>query len=188
MSKGILIVLSGPSGVGKTTICNTILAHRPDVRYSVSATSRRKRTGERDHREYIFLTEQQFHEWIDSGLFVEYAKVHGNYYGTPKEALDEHLDNGFHVLMDVDVQGAKKLMQQYPDGLYFFIVPPDFKELEKRLLKRNTERDEVLKNRLARAAEEIKYKDDYKYIIENRDLAETVNEILGIIERELGGA
>jgi guanylate kinase len=186
LSKGILIVLSGPSGVGKTTICNTILAKRSDIRYSVSATSRKKREGEQEHREYIFLTEREFMEWIDRGMFVEYARVHGNYYGTPKNALDEHLENGFHVLMDVDVQGAKKLMGLYPDGLYFFIVPPDFKELEKRLLKRNTEKNEVLKNRLARAAEEIQYKNDYKYIIENRDLDETVCEILSIIEKELG--
>jgi guanylate kinase len=128
----------------------------------------------------------KFKEWVERGLFVEYAMVHGNYYGTPKLALDEHLNTGLHVLMDVDVQGAKKLMELYPDGLYFFIVPPDFKELEKRLLKRNTEKNEVLRNRLARAAEEIKYKNDYKYIIENKNLAETVNEILNIIEKELG--
>lgn len=186
MSKGTLIVLSGPSGVGKTTICNTILAERSDVRYSVSATSRKKRDSEQDHREYIFLSEREFREWVDRDMFVEYAQVHENYYGTPKSALDEYLEKGYHVLMDVDVQGAKKLMGLYPDGLYFFIVPPDFKELEKRLLKRNTEKNEVLKNRLARAAEEIKYKNDYKYIIENRDLNETVQEILAIIEKELG--
>ncbi len=179
-------MLSGPSGVGKTTICNTILARRSDIRYSISATSREKREGEQDHREYIFLLETEFKEWVEKGLFVEYAMVHGNYYGTPKDSLDEHLDAGLHVLMDVDVQGAKKLMGLYPDGLYFFIVPPDFKELEKRLLKRNTEKDEVVRSRLARAAEEIKYKHDYKYIIENRNLKETVSEVLNIIEKELG--
>jgi len=186
LSKGILIVLSGPSGVGKTTICKTILAARSDVRYSVSATSRKKRDSEQEHREYIFLSEREFRGWVDRDMFVEYAQVHGNYYGTPRNELDEHLERGYHVLMDVDVQGAKKLMGLYPDGLYFFIVPPDFKELEKRLLKRNTEKNEVLKIRLARAAEEIKYKNDYKYIIENRDLNETIQEILAIIEKELG--
>jgi len=184
--RGKIIVLSGPSGVGKTTICKRILRNHPNIRYSVSATSRPKRKGEEDHREYIFLTKEVFKEWIDKGYFVEYAEVHGNYYGTPKNTLQENLKNGYHVIMDVDVKGAKALMKLYPSGIYFFIVPPDVVELEKRLLKRNTDENTVIRNRLANALKELKYKSDYKYIIENRDLKDTLEKITIIIEKEIG--
>jgi len=180
-----LIVLSGPSGVGKTSICRRILDARSDIRYSISATSRPMRGGEENNREYIFITESEFKEWIDKDLFIEYARVHGNLYGTLKKNLEDTLAKGFHVLMDIDVQGARVLMDSYPNGLYFFIVPPDFAELEQRLIKRNTEKNEVIKNRLAKAFEELSYKEDYKYIIENRDLDDTVSEILRIINIEV---
>jgi guanylate kinase len=184
--RGKLIVLSGPSGVGKTSICREILNVRPDIQYSISATSRPMREGEENNREYIFISESEFKEWIKNDLFIEYARVHGNLYGTLKKNLEDTLSNGYHVLMDIDVQGARVLMNSYPTGLYFFIVPPDFTELEQRLIKRNTEKNEVIKNRLAKAFEELKYKEDYKYIIENRDLDDTVSEILSIIDIELG--
>jgi guanylate kinase len=182
---GTLIVLSGPSGVGKTSICQKILKARHDVRYSVSATSRPMRQGEKNNREYLFLSESEFKAWIKKDLFIEYARVHGNFYGTPKIILENNLAKGFHVLMDIDVQGARVLMDSYPKGLYFFIIPPDFTELKKRLIKRNTEKNDDIKNRLAKASEELKYKEDYKYIIENRDLDQTVTEILSIINSEL---
>lgn len=184
--RGNLIVLSGPSGVGKTSICQRILDARPDIRYSISATSRPMREGEKNNREYIFITESEFNDWIEKGLFIEYARVHGNLYGTLKKNLEDNLSDGYHVLMDIDVQGARALMDSYPKGLYFFIVPPNFAELEQRLKKRNTDKNEVIKNRLAKAFEELKYKEDYKYIIENRDLDDTVSEILEIIKIELG--
>ncbi len=183
--RGKLIVLSGPSGVGKTSICQRMLNSRSDIRYSVSVTSRSMRQGEKNNREYIFLTEAEFKDWIEKGRFVEYAWVHGNLYGTPRKTLENTLNKGHHVLMDIDVHGARVLMNSYPDGLYFFIVPPDFAELEQRLIKRNTDKNEVIKNRLAKAFEELSYKNDYKYIIENRDLAKTVQEILSIIEKEI---
>lgn len=181
-----MIVLSGPSGVGKTSICQRILRVRSDIRYSVSATSRPMRAGEKNNREYIFLTETEFKEWIEKDRFIEYARVHGNLYGTPKKPLEDCLNSGLNILMDIDVQGARALMDSYPDGLYFFIVPPDFEELEQRLIKRNTEKNEVIKNRLAKAFEELKYKQDYEYIIENRELEDTVSRILSIIDMELG--
>ncbi len=183
--RGKIIVLSGPSGVGKTTICKRIIQNHANIRYSVSATSRPKRKGEEDNREYVFLTEKEFKEWIDTGRFIEYAEVHGNLYGTPKKNLEENLKDGYHVIMDVDVRGAKVLMELYPEGIYFFIVPPDVVELEKRLLKRNTDKNEVIKNRLATALEELEYKSDYKYIIENRELEDTIHKITAIIEKEI---
>jgi len=183
---GKLFVLSGPSGVGKTTIHKRILERRPDIYFSISATSRPKRKGEKDGREYIFLTESKFDEWIDKGLFIEYARVHGNLYGTPKRSLEENLNKGRHVLMDVDVKGAKKLMELYPYGIYIFIMPPDFEELKKRLLKRDTDKNEAIENRLGTALEELRHKDRYTYIIENRDLKETVKKILSIIAKEIG--
>lgn len=186
MSKGKLIVLSGPSGVGKTTIHNKILEHRPDLCVSVSATSRPMRSGEINGIEYIFLTEDEFKERIDDGRFIEYARVHGNWYGTPKQTLVGNLNRGCHVLADVDVQGAKALMELFPNGLYCFIVPPEFEELEKRLRKRNTDKGNEIKHRLKRAREELKYKRDYTHIIENKTVDEAVEHILTIIEKELG--
>ncbi|UCD05942.1 MAG: guanylate kinase [candidate division WOR-3 bacterium] len=186
MSRGKVIVLSGPSGVGKTTICDRILAERPDVRYSVSATSRPKRTVEKDGREYIFLSIEEFNQWITQGRFVEYAEVYGNLYGTPKKSLEDGLNTGFNILMDVDVQGARRLMNLYPDGIYFYIIPPDIAELERRLKKRDTDKDEVIKNRIAKAMHELGYRKDYRYVIENKNLQTTVHQILRIIEDELG--
>jgi len=184
--KGKLIVLSGPSGVGKTTICKEIIARRKDTVYSISATSRPKRRGEKNGREYFFLSQKEFKDWIEKDRFAEYAIVHGNFYGTPKEFLQENLKKGLNVLMDIDVQGAKKLMPQYPDGIYIFILPPDFDELKRRLLKRNTDDEKEIENRLKTANKELKFIEDYKYVVKNINLEDTVREILAIIEKEAG--
>lgn len=182
--RGKIIVLSGPSGVGKTTICREILAKRKDIRYSISATSRPKRRNEKDGREYFFLSKKEFKEWIDKGLLIEYAAVHGNLYGTPEKYLADNLKKGVNILMDVDVQGAKNLMRLYPDSIFIFIIPPDLFELEKRLVKRNTDDKTEINNRLVTAKSEMKYRDDYKYLIENRNLENTVEKIIRIIEKE----
>lgn len=182
--KAKLIVISGPSGVGKTTICNEIVSKRKDIVYSISATSRTRRKGEVNGREYFFLTEKEFKSWIAKGKFAEYAIVHGNYYGTPKEFLEKNLKSGFHVLMDIDVQGAKKLMAIYPDGIYIFVLPPNFEELKNRLLKRNTDNPKEIESRLKTAVKEMEYINDYKYIVKNVHLEDTVNEILRIIDNE----
>jgi len=179
-------VLSGPSGVGKTTICERLMKRRADLKYSVSATSRPKRKFEKNQREYIFLSRNEFQKWIKEGRFVEYAEVYGNYYGTPKKPIEEMLEKGSNVLMDVDVQGAKNLMKVYPNGIFFFIIPPDIAELERRLKKRDTDEYEVIKNRLGKALEELQYENDYKYVIENENLDATVSKILRVIEKETG--
>jgi guanylate kinase len=123
---------------------------------------------------------------VEQGVFIEYAEVYGNLYGTPKKPLEAMLERGLHVLLDIDVQGAKRLMKIYPDGIYFFIVPPDVAELERRLKKRDTDRDEVIRNRLAKSLEELNYMSDYKYIIENKNIDATVSKILSVVEQELG--
>lgn len=187
MNRGKIIVLSGPSGVGKTTICDRLLASRSDLRYSVSATSRPKRSVEKNGREYIFMDVAEFREKIEEGFFIEYAEVYGNYYGTPAAALEQGLSAGYNILMDVDVQGARKLMNYYPDGIFIFIMPPDITELERRLKKRDTDHDAVIRKRLANARRELAYKNDYRYVIENRDLEETIARIASIIEQELSG-
>ncbi len=172
--------------MGKTTICKSILDRRPDIRYSISATSRQRRKDEVDGREYIFITEEQFRRWVDEGRFVEYAEVHGNLYGTPRTELEDKLNQGYNVLMDIDVQGAKRMMSLYPDGIYIFIIPPDISELQRRLLKRKTEQDETIRHRLANAQKELRYKNDFNYVIENRELEKTIQEVMKIIEDELG--
>ena len=181
---GKIIVLSGPSGVGKTTICHELMKRCKHLRYSTSATSRPKRKGEKDGREYFFLTRTKFGEWIKKGWFVEYALVHGHLYGTPRISLLKNIKKGRDVLMDVDVQGGRNLMKEFPDGIFIFILPPDFSELEKRLKGRNTEKRVEITDRLKRARQEIKYKRDYKYKIENRNLKKTVEKIVKIIIKE----
>jgi guanylate kinase len=141
---------------------------------------------EKDGREYIFISIDEFKRWIAQGQFVEYAEVYGNFYGTVKKSLEAGLSAGYHILMDVDVQGARELMNLYPDGVFIYIMPPDIAELQRRLKKRDTDHDEVIRKRLAKARQELEYKDDYKYTIENRELEATVVEILSIIEREIG--
>ncbi len=184
--KAKLIVISGPSGVGKTTICNEIVSRRKDIVYSISATSRPRRKGEKNGREYFFLSEVEFKNWIKQKKFAEYAIVHGNYYGTPIEFLQQNLRKGFSILMDIDVQGAKKLMPLYPDGVYIFVMPPDFDELKNRLLKRNTEEAKVIEKRLKTAKKELEYANDYKYVVKNECLEKTITEILEIIAKEIG--
>lgn len=186
MTTGRLIVLSGPSGVGKTTLCKRIVDIRDDIVYSISATSRPKRKGEKEGREYFFLTKTEFESWIDKGRFIEYAEVHGHLYGTPKQFLEDTTHTGLHVIMDVDVHGARTLMNAYPypSGLYFFIIPPDIAELERRLLQRNTDATHEIQHRLANAREELKYKNDYQFVIENKDLEESLTRILATIDHE----
>lgn len=184
--RGRIIVISGPSGVGKTTICDRILERRRDIGYSVSATSRPRRKGERSGREYYFLPETLFKDWIKKGRFIEWAIVHGYRYGTPRQYLDRQLVSGRHVLLDVDVQGGKSLKRLYKNGVFIFIKPPSFRELRKRLLNRRTENQDDLKTRLAAVWREIKCRKDYGHTVINDDRDRTVDRILSIIEKETG--
>ena len=183
-SRGNIIVISGPSGVGKTTVCRRILAERPDIWYSVSATSRPRRYGERNGREYYFLSPRQFQSWIRRRAFVEWAVVHGHYYGTPVHFLEQNLLTGHHVLLDVDVQGGRSLKKMYPRGIFIFIRPPSYRELTRRLVKRNTEDAVALRKRLTSAWKEIRSRRAYGYTVINDDLDRTVKRIMRIIDKE----
>jgi len=182
--RALIIVISGPSGVGKTTICDRILERRRDIWYSVSATSRPRRKGERNGREYYFLSDAKFKDWIKRKRFIEWAWVHGHLYGTPKQFLADRIRRGHHVLLDVDVQGGINLKKIFPDGIFIFIRPPSFAELKRRLTKRNTETPEDLKNRLAAVWREIKCQKKYGYSVVNDDLKRAVDWILEIIDKE----
>lgn len=181
---GTIIVVSGPSGVGKTSICRRIIGQRPDIWYSISATSRPRRPGERHGREYYFLSRRQFLNRIKRGAFAEWAVVHGHYYGTPLIDLRQRLQSGQHVLLDVDIQGGRHLKKIYPHGVFIFIRPPSYRELKRRLVQRNTEDEKTMRTRLARAWKEIRGRREYGHTVINDNLARTVKRILRIIERE----
>ena len=184
-----LVVLSAPSGAGKTTICKKLVERNPDFRISVSATTRPPRPGEVDGVDYYFISPEQFQQKIARGEFLEYENVHGNYYGTLRETVEELLDNGFTVLFDIDVNGALKIKQQYPDAILIFIRPPSLEELKRRLRKRKTERPEEIEKRLQRLPEEYQKAVFFDYEVVNDDLLRTLLTIEKIIRtKQLTGA
>lgn len=168
--RGMLFIISGPSGVGKTVLCNRMIERFPSMIYSISATSRGPRGGERDGQEYFFYTPERFEAEIKEGLFAEWAVVHGNYYGTPRAFLDRQRDSGKHVLLNIDVQGAFKIRKVYPDAILVFIMPPSIESLENRLRKRNIDSEAVLQQRLKNAREEMAHSGEYDRVVVNDDL------------------
>ena len=168
--KGYIFVVSGPSGVGKTVLCNYIVEkYKPDVVYSISTTSRAPRGGEKDGQEYNFCTAAQFEEAIKENAFAEWACVHGNYYGTPRKFLMDNVNDGRHVVLNIDVQGGMKIHKEYPEAIMIFILPPSFEELEHRIRGRNMDSEESLKKRMINARKEIDYSKQYKYCLINDD-------------------
>lgn len=179
---GKLVIISAPSGTGKSTVIGEILKAHPEFEFSISATTRARRGDEIDGRDYHFLTREQFERMIDDDGFFEWAQYVGNYYGTPKAPIIEHLSNGKTVLLDIEVQGAKQVMQKAPYAHTFFIVPPDMAELERRLRSRGTDSEEKIAARLKRAEHEMEEKGCYKYIIVNDVASRAAEEILEIIK------
>ena len=181
--KGKMVIVSGPSGVGKSTICKEIVKRLDYVYLSVSVTTRPKSETEVDGEDYWFISEEEFKERIDKGLLLEYAEVFGNMYGTPKDKVDEALQAGKVVILEIDVQGATKARVVYPDAVMIFILAPSEKDLAARLNHRGREADEVAEERLNWASAEIaaawQY---YKYMVINEDLQQAVNECVQIIE------
>ncbi|MBQ5441431.1 MAG: guanylate kinase [Firmicutes bacterium] len=180
---GKLFIISGPSGAGKGTIAKRIL-EETDLEFSVSMTTRSPREGEIDGVHYYFVCEDDFVKHIENDGFLEHAQVFGNRYGTPKGPILERLEKGTDVLLDIDVQGALQIKQNYPNGVFIFILPPSMAELRKRLTGRGTETAEVIEMRLGKTLTEISYVDKYDYLVVNGDLEEAVNRVRSIIIAE----
>ena len=179
--KGKLFVVSGPSGVGKNTILNRVVAGRENVQYSISATSRAKRPGEIDGKSYFFVTREQFEAMLQQGELLEYAEYVGNYYGTPEGPVNAMLEQGMDVILEIEVQGALIVKAKRPDAHLIFIAPPSFEVLENRLRGRGTEAPEVVSMRLEKARGECARMEDYDYIVVNDRLEEAVQDLAAIL-------
>lgn len=181
--KGLLVVISGPSGAGKGTICRKLLRGN-DFWMSVSATTREPRKGEKEGINYYFLTKEEFESRIKNKAFLEYAQVYGNYYGTPKDKALEAIEKGNDVILEIDIQGALKVKENYPQGVFIFILPPSMEELKHRIIARGSETQESLTKRFKSAYKEINYISKYNYAVVNDTLDVAVKSIESIITAE----
>ena len=189
--RGKLIVISGPSGAGKTSICNALLKQLPDTVWSVSVTTRSKRRGEKAQGSYEFVTRAEFERRVVADEFLEFAEYVGERYGTPREPVEAALGQGHNVVMEIDVQGGMQVAERRPDSIRIFVLPPDLDSLRARLEGRNTEAEEQLKRRLAAADGEIAVARDsgcYQHFVVNDKLDETIERVQRIIEQEIGTA
>ena len=183
MSKrGLLIVVSGPSGVGKGTIMRPFMERNPNIRYSVSATTRAPRDGEVNGQSYHFVTKEKFEELIETDQMLEYARYSGNYYGTPRFAVEQDLAKGLDVVLEIEVKGAQQVRRRCPEAISVFIMPPSFEELSNRLHGRNTESEEKIAERLDIARNEMNLAYDYDFVLVNDDINEAVRRLEGIVE------
>lgn len=182
MNKGVLIVLSGFSGAGKGTLMKELMKTYDNYALSISMTTRNPRPGEQDGREYFFSTREAFEEKIAQNGLIEYAEYCGNYYGTPRDYVEEQLSAGKDVILEIEIQGMRKVKQMFPEMLPLFVTPPSAAELERRLRGRGTETEEVIRKRLQTAIVESEGIEDYEYIIVNDDLATCVKEIHSIVQ------
>lgn len=186
MKKGLLIILSGPSGVGKGTVRQELFEDESlNLAYSISMTTRHPRPNEKEGVDYFFVSEETFKENIEQGELLEYAQFVGNYYGTPKSHVEKLLNEGKNVVLEIEVQGALQVMEKCPHALTIFLVPPSFEELERRIRGRRTEAEEIVKERLDKARKEIETKDEYKYVVENDDVLLAKEKIAKIIKENL---
>jgi len=184
MTKGFLLVISGPSASGKGTVCKKLLERNKDLIFSISATTRKARKGEIDGVNYFFVDEQTFDEMVKNGEFLEYALVHGNKYGTPKKFVVDQVNKGEIVILEIDVQGALQIRELFDEAVFIFLLPPSMEELKNRIIKRGTESKEDIDIRLKNAANELKLIDKYDYIVINDEIDEAVEQIEAIIKAE----
>ena len=183
-NRGSLIILSGPSGAGKGTIYNELLKHDSNLRFSVSMTTRKPRDGEVNGKDYFFVTIEEFKKEIENDSFLEYALVHGNYYGTLKKEVERDLDNGNDVILDIDIQGAVNIKAKKEDGIFIFIMPPSMRELKNRLVKRGTETKDKLIERFKNAYKEVNEMSKYNYVVINDEVDLAVKKIEAILIAE----
>lgn len=182
--KGLLIVLSGPSGVGKGTVCSMLRKLAPQLVYSVSATTRRPRVGETEGVNYFFKSKEQFRSMIDRDELLEWAEYVGQYYGTPRSFVNETIQSGKDIILEIEVQGALKVRQRFPEGVFIFLMPPSLDELKSRIENRGTETDDSIRNRLSVAADEIRLLEHYDYAVVNDQVESACQRILSIITAE----
>ena len=184
MKQGCLIVVSGPSGTGKGTVCASLLTAHPEIAYSISATTRQPRDGERNGVNYYFLEKPAFERMIADGELLEWAEVYGHYYGTPLRPIREKLADGQDILLEIDTQGALKVQEKCPDGIFIFLLPPSLTELERRIRGRGTEDEKELARRLAAAQKEIDVAHRYRYAVVNDKVDTAVAKIAAILTAE----
>ena len=182
--KGLLLVVSGPSGAGKGTICKALLNNNDQIKLSVSATTRKPRNGEVDGVNYFFIEKDKFTTMIENGEFLEYAQIYDNFYGTPKAAIMECLEKGQDVILEIEMQGARQIKDVCPDGVFIFVLPPSLEELKNRIVGRGTETAEEIEKRFSCAFDEINRIVDYDYFIVNDDVDKSVKQVESIILSE----
>lgn len=182
--KGVIFIISAPSGAGKTTLVKKLLKLFPDITLSVSCTTRARRPGEAAGRDYHFVTEKKFAALRSRSGFAEWARVHGFFYGTPRAPLERTIARGRDVLLDIDVQGARKIKRKYRNAVSIFVLPPSRRELEQRLARRGTDRRETIRRRLENARREIRELMRYDYVVENRELRRAVESARAIVIAE----
>lgn len=182
--KGILFVLSGPSGVGKGTVRERLFERSVDLKYSVSATTRKKRPGEQEGIDYFYKSKEQFLDMIEQKEFLEYANYVNNYYGTPREYVEEEIAKGNDVFLEIEVQGALQVKHNFPEGVFIFLFPPSLDELKNRIVGRGTESQDLIVNRLKEAKKEIDMMSEYDYVVVNDNVDKAVEKIQSIIEAE----
>ena len=181
--KGKVVVVSAPSGAGKTTLCQALLKAFPEIAYSISHTTRQPRKNELDGIDYFFISKLDFEKKIEQNFWAEWAKVHDNYYGTSKEYLSEQTAKGLNILLEIDIKGARQIKEICPDALTIFIMPPSFDILEKRLRQRATDSEDIINTRLENAKDEIAQQDFYNYVVINDQLEEACEKICDIVKR-----
>ena len=181
VNKGTLFIVSGPSGVGKSTILKKVLQDAKGTVFSISWTTREKRESEIDGIDYFFIDEKEFLKKIENNEFLEWAKVHNNYYGTPKKWIQDVLETGKNIILDIDVQGAENLKNMSVQGVFVFIAPPSFEELENRIRNRHTDSEESIQKRLENARKELAKMDLYDYVVKNEILEDAIDQLKNII-------
>ncbi|WP_077326086.1 guanylate kinase [Virgibacillus siamensis] len=182
--KGILFILSGPSGVGKGTVRRELFEQETDLRYSISMTTREKRRGEQDGVDYFYKTREEFESLIEQNELLEYAQFVNNYYGTPRRYVEDTLAAGHDVFLEIEVQGALQVKENFPEGVFIFLFPPSLEELKNRIVNRGTESQELVLKRLREARNEIEMMDAYDYVVVNDHVKHAVTKVKSIIQSE----